>query len=89
MGLVIRGAGRGSLIIFGALAVLFTLLTCLIGEMGVAIQAATIPRLDFYGVLTTMNLPALASNIVARTDTMMAVTYAFGIFLAFKLSRRS
>ena len=88
MGFVIRGSGRGSLVIFGALGVFFTLLTCLIGEMGVAIQAATTQRLDFYGVLTTMNLPELAVTIVTRTDTMMTVIYAIGIFFAFKLSRR-
>ena len=88
VGLAIRFAGRGSHIIYGVMGVVFTLLSCLVGEIGVAIQSATTPQFDFYAVLMRVDLAAMVANIITQTSPMMAVVYAVGLLEAYKLSIR-
>ncbi len=88
VGLAIRMSGRGSHFIYGVLGAGFTLLGCLAGQMGVALQLATNAKLDLYAVLTRVDLVAMASAIVSHASPMMMVVCGIGAFEAYQLSIR-
>jgi hypothetical protein len=88
VGLAIRINGNGSNFIYGMLGIAFTLLSCLVGEIGVALQSATTSQLDLYAVIMHIDLISLISSIVSHTSLMMLAAYVVGSILAYKLSIR-
>jgi hypothetical protein len=88
VGYAVRHAGNGPGIFFGIIGAVWTFLSCLAGEILAAIQLATTPRLDFYAVLTHVNMVDLVSTLVTHTDPIMYLIYAIGIFEGYKLSIR-
>jgi len=88
VGLAVRYVGHGSSMIFGIIGAVFTLIGCLGGEILTMVQLSTTPQHDFYSVLTTVDLTQLVPRILDKTDPIMYLIYAIGIFEGYKLSIR-
>jgi hypothetical protein len=86
VGWAVRASGQGSHFIYGALGVMFTLLTCLVGELGVAIVSATNSSLDLYGALTHIHIDAMIVAIIGQISPTEGVLYAVSAFMAYKIS---
>ena len=88
VGLAVRFAGNGSGMIFGIIGAVLTLIGCLGGEILAMVQLLVTPQRDFYNTLISVDLTSLVANIVNKTDPIMYVIYAIGIFEGYKLSMR-
>ena len=86
VGWAIRASGQGSRFLYGVLGVLFTLLACLLGELGVAIISATNASLDLYGALTHIHFDSMIIAIVTHITPTAGAIYAVSGFVAYKLS---
>jgi hypothetical protein len=86
VGVSVRVSGRGSHFIFGVIGVVFTLLSCLVGEIGVSLQLATTPWFDLYGVLMHVDLISLTSATINQISTVMMVIYGVSAYIAYTLS---
>jgi hypothetical protein len=88
VGLAIRFAGGGTSPLFGLLGAVYTLLSCLAGEVMVAIQFSTSNQMDFYAVLVRTDLAQLVSNLAMQTSPLMYLIYGIAIFEGYRLSIR-
>jgi len=86
VGYSIRLSGQGPYFFYGVLGIVFTLLSCLMGEIGVSLQLATTPFFDFYGVLTHVDIIAMSSAIIGELSPVMALVYGIASFEAYMLS---
>ena len=86
IGLSIRLSGQGSDFIYGVLGIIFTLLGCLAGEIGVSLQLATTPWFDMYGVLMHVDVIAMTFAILSQVTPLMMVVYGIASFEAYMLS---
>ena len=88
VGFTIRYVGNGTGQIFGIAGALLTFLGCLAGEILTVVQLSTTPEHNFFSVLTTIDLTQLVPHILEKTDPIMYLIYAIGIFEGYKLSIR-
>ncbi len=88
VGLAIRFVGNGTSMIFGVAGAVLTFLGCLAGEILTVVQLSTTPQHDFFSVLTTIDLTQLVPRILEKTDPIMYLIYAIGIFEGYKFSIR-
>ncbi len=65
---------------------LFTLLSCLVGEMLVSLQLATTPWFDLYGVLMRVDLLALSYALISHVTPVMMLVYGVSSYIAYSLS---
>ena len=66
-----------------------TILASLVGEILVVIQSGTHEKLDFYGVLTHLNLFEVVSSILSHTSSATYFFTAVSVVLAFFVARRT
>jgi hypothetical protein len=88
VGFAVRFAGNGRGIIFGIIGGVLTLLGCFGGEVLTVVQLSTNAERDFYQAMTSMDLGQLCANILDRTDALMYLIYAVGVFEGYKISIR-
>jgi ABC-type transporter Mla maintaining outer membrane lipid asymmetry permease subunit MlaE len=88
VGLSIRFVGNGTSLIFGIFGAVLTFLGCLGGEILTVVQLSTSPEHGFYSVLTTVDLPQLVPHILDKTEPLMYLIYAIGIYEGYKFSIR-
>lgn len=86
VGFAVRSFGRGTHAIYGAMAAVLTLLSCLSGDIFAAVQLATTPTHDFFDVLQTIDLYQLVLNIVDAMPPLIYGCYAVGLIAAYFLS---
>jgi hypothetical protein len=88
VGLAVREVGHGTSLIFGIIGAVLTLIGCLGGEILTIVQLSTTPHHDFYNVLTTVDLTQVVTRILNKSDLIVYVVSALGIFVAYRLSIR-
>ncbi len=88
IGLTIRLAGNGSSPLFGLLAATFTAISCLAGQLIVAIHFSTSTRIDFYAALQETDLAQLIGTLAAQTSFLMYGVYAVALVASYRFAIR-
>jgi hypothetical protein len=89
IGYAVRYAGKGVTKIYGVIGAVFTLLSCLAGEItaGMATVASR-HGIDFFTVLTEIDLGKLTEAILENTSPIGYLIYGIGIYEGYKFSFR-
>jgi len=88
VGLTIRYAGNGNSMIFGIIGGVLTLAGCVAGEVLTRAQLMVTPECDFYNTLATLDWTQVLGDIFNRTDPIMYLIYAIGIFESYLFAIR-
>jgi len=89
VGYAVRFAGKGVEKIYGVIGAVFTLLSCLAGEVFTVIQfAASADNLGFFEALGKVDYSILIPNILENSSAITYLIYGIGVYEGYKLSFR-